>query len=199
MTILAAILASLGGVSYKVAEHFWAMKAREFKKNPLKLLDYAPEATLQIKDFRRAKIDGGRKIWEIAGEEARYLREQKEAVIKKPRFTYYRKDGEAIEATGDEGHIHFTDQELERIRLQGGIEVSYQGFILRTDEIVYFKEKNQVLMPGKVSMKGSGLEFDGIGMEIALQEEKIRLLNKVKTKIEPQKFGKRTGRQQLGG
>ena len=63
LILLIAIFASLGGVAYKVAENFWLMKAREIKKNPSKLLDYVPEAALQIKDFRRAKIEGGRKVW----------------------------------------------------------------------------------------------------------------------------------------
>ncbi|HUF43137.1 MAG TPA: LPS export ABC transporter periplasmic protein LptC, partial [Verrucomicrobiae bacterium] len=99
--LLLTILASLGGVAYKVTDTVQSMK-QEIKKNPLKALDYLPESALHLKDFHRAKIEDGRKVWELFGDEAQYFRDQKEAVIKKPRFYYYDKKGETAETYGDE-------------------------------------------------------------------------------------------------
>ena len=194
--LLIAIFASLGGVAYKVAEHFWLMKAREIKKNPSKLLDYVPEAALQIKDFRRSKIEGGQKVWELSGEEARYLKADKEVTIKKPRMTFYQKDNNAIEAIGNDGHLWLSGQkgEMEKAQFQGGVQVNYRGFVLKTEEILYLKSKNQVLLPGKVTVKGDGLELEGIGMEINLDDEKMRMLNKVRTKLEPERMGSKRAR-----
>ena len=193
--LLVAIFASLGGVAYKVAEHFWLIKSREIKKDPRKLLDYVPEAALQIKDFRRAKIEGGRKVWELSGEEARYLKTEKEVVIKKPRMIFYQKDNTSIEARGDDGHMWLTGQEgeLEKAQFQGGVQVNYRGFVLNTEEMLYLKSKNQVVLPGKVSVKGDGMELEGVGMEISLDDEKMRLLQKVRTKLVPERLeSKRT-------
>lgn len=193
--LLVAIFASLGGVAYKVAEHFWLIKSREIKKDPRKLLDYVPEAALQIKNFRRAKIEGGQKVWELFGEEARYLKTEKEVVIKKPRMTFYQKDNTSIEARGDDGHMWLTGQEgeLEKAQFQGGVQVNYRGFVLNTEEMLYLKSKNQVVLPGKVSVKGDGMELEGVGMEISLDDEKMRLLQKVRTKLVPERLeSKRT-------
>ena len=194
--LLIAIFASLGGVAYKVAEHFWLMKAREIKKNPTKLLDYVPEAALQIKDFRRSKIEGGQKVWELAGEEARYLKADKEVTIKKPRMTFYQKDNNAIEAIGNDGHLWLSGQEgeMEKAQFQGGVQVNYRGFVLKTEEILYLKSKNQVLFPGKVTVKGDSFELEGIGMEINLDDEKMRMLNKVRTKLEPERLESKRAR-----
>ena len=200
VVLLIAIFASLGGVAYKAAENIWLVKVAEIKKNPLKLLDYVPEAALEVKDFRRTKVHGGRKVWEVAGEEARYLKAEKEAVIQKPRIIFYQKDGAAVEVTGNDAHLFFNDQEMEKAELQGGIEVNYQGFVFHTDEILYLKSRNHVLSPGKVSLKGEGVELEGVGMEIDLEQEKIRLLNKGRTKLEPERLkrvkshGKKEGR-----
>lgn len=194
VVLIVAIFASLGGVAYKVAENIWLMKAREIKKNPLKLLDYVPEAALQAKDFHRTHIEGGRKVWEVVGEEARFFKAEKEAVIKKPRLIFYQKSGETIEAKADEGHLFFSEKEMEKVQLQGGIQVSYHGFVLHTDEILYLKSKDQVVSPGKVTLKGEGLELEGVGMEIALQDQKIRLLQKVKSKFQPERLGNVRGR-----
>jgi hypothetical protein len=86
LILLLAIFLSLGGVGYKVAQTLWQQRLREIQKNPLRALDYLPEAALKMKDFHRAKIEGGRKIWEIFGDEASYLKDQKQAIITKPRL-----------------------------------------------------------------------------------------------------------------
>ncbi len=194
--LLIAIFASLGGVAYKVAEHFWLMKAREIKKNPSKLLDYVPEAALQIKDFRRTKIEKGQKVWELFGEEARYLKTEKEVVIKKPRMIFYQKDNTSIEATGDDGHLWLTDKEgeMEKAQFQGGVQVNYRGFVLNTEEVLYLKSKNQMVLPGKVNVKGDGMELEGVGMEINLDDEKMRLLQKVRTKLVPERLESKRAR-----
>jgi len=199
--LLIAIFASLGGVAYKVAEHFWLMKAREIKKNPSKLLDYVPEAALQIKDFRRAKIEGGQKVWELSGEEAHYLKTEKEVFIKKPHMIFYQKDNTSIEATGNDGHLWLADKEekdkegeMERVQLQGNVQVNYRGFVLNTEEILYLKSKNQVVIPGKANMKRDGMELEGVGMEINLDDEKMRLLQKVKTKLIPERLENKRAR-----
>ena len=194
LMLLAVIFIALGVVGYKVGESIWAMKAREIRQNPLKALDYVPEAALKIRDFRRSKIEDGRKIWELFGEEARYLKEQKEAVIAKPRFYFYDKKGETIEATGDKGRLFFTDKELDKMHFQGGIRVLYQGYVLRSEEALYLPSEDQILMPGKVTITGDGMELEGMRMEVALGSQKMRLLSNVKTKLEPAKLGKRKGK-----
>lgn len=189
--LLLVILLLLGGVGYKVGESIWLNKAREIKKNPIKALDYLPEAALQLKDFHRSKIENGRKVWELYGDEARYLKEQKEAVITKPQFYFYDKNGETIEATGNQGRLFFTDQELEKAQFEGAIEVKFRGFVLKSEQAIYFPEKEQILLPGRINLKGDGLELDGVRMEIALQDQKMRLLQNVRTKLQPERLGKK--------
>lgn len=183
--LLVLVVAILGGVGYKVARTVWMIKADELRKEPLKLLNHLPDVALQVKDFRRTKIEGGRKAWELTGEEVRYLKGENQALIKKPRLVFYDKEGKTIEATGDEGRLFFLNEELEQMKLQGSIRVAYQGYVLETEEASYLKAKNQVVAPGKVNLKNAGLELEAVGMEIALGEEKIRLLNGVKTRFHP--------------
>lgn len=197
LVLLIAIVAALGGVGYKVAEQIWVMK-REIKKNPLKALDYLPEAALQIKDFHRTSIDGDRKVWEVFGEEARYLKADKQAAIKKPRILFYSKAGQTLEATGNEGYLFFADQEagaqgaIDRMQLRGDIQVTYLGFVFNTDELLYVKSTDQIISPGRVTLKGDGLELEGVGMEISIQDEKLRLARNVRTKFQPDRLGRRS-------
>jgi LPS export ABC transporter protein LptC len=194
--VLALAVTLLGVVIYKTAETLWRQRMNEFKENPFKLLDSLPEGALEVKDFHRTQIKDGRKLWEVSGEEIRYLKKEKEAVIKKPRVVFYHEDGDALEVQGDEGRLFFDGQEMERVQLQGEMEVKYSGYVLRANELLYVKGEDRVVLPGKVSVKGKGLELEGVGMEISLRDEKLQLHQKVKTRFEPeslrQKETKRT-------
>jgi len=194
LILLVAIFASLSGVAYKVAETVWSNKIREITRDPLKALDSLPEAALSIKDFHRAKIENGRKVWELFGDEANYLKEQKEAVIKKPRFYYYDNKGESSETSGEVARLFFSEKQLEKMHLKGKVHVSFQGYVLKSDEATYFPAKDQIVMPHRTTVVGDGLEVEGSRMEVQLEDKKVRMLQNVKTKIEPQKLAQKKRR-----
>ncbi|HEX9145014.1 MAG TPA: LPS export ABC transporter periplasmic protein LptC, partial [Candidatus Binatia bacterium] len=168
-----------------------ANKLRDISRNPLEALNYLPESALHMKDFHRSKIEDGRKVWEIFGDEANYYKEQKEAVVQKPRFYFYDKKGQIAEATGDVARIYLNDKELDKMELQGRIQVSYQGYVLKSEEAIYMPAKDQIVLPSKAVMVSDGLELEGSSMEVELQGKKVRLLRNVKTKLEPEKLAKK--------
>ena len=188
--LLAAILLILGGVAYKVSEIVGRLK-QDVKENPLAILDQLSESALQIKDFHRSKIENGRKVWELFGEEANYYKDRKEAVIKKPQFYYYDKKGEVAATKGDQALVYLNDKELERMELKGDIEVSFQGYVLKSEEANYTPAKDQIVLPNRTTVVGDGIAIEGARMEVELEEKKIRMIQAVKTKIEPGKLGKK--------
>jgi LPS export ABC transporter protein LptC len=191
LILLLVIFLSLGGVAYKVGESVWIMKTDEIKKNPLKALDYLPDSALQMKDFHRAKLEDGKKMWELFGDEANYFKEQKQALIKKPRFYYYNKQGETIETTGATARLFFNEKELEKMQLEGGVQVTYQGYVLKSDEATYFADAGRIILPKRATVAGNGIEVEGSRMEVELEVKKVRLVQNVKTKIEPDKVSRK--------
>jgi LPS export ABC transporter protein LptC len=151
-----------------------------------------------MKDFRRAKVENGRTVWELLGEEANYNKEQREAVVQKPRFLYYDKEGQVAEASAEIAHIYLNDKELEKMQLEGGIEFSYNGYTLKSQEAIYLPAKEQVVMPQQTRLSGEGLELQGSSMEVDLGDKKVRLIRNVKTKLEPEKLDKQKNRSGKG-
>lgn len=188
--LLAAALLILGGIAYKVSEISGRLQ-KEVKANPLAALDYLPESALQIKDFHRSKIENGRKVWELFGEEANYYKDRKEAVVKKPQFFYYDKKGEVAATKGDQAVVYLNEKELERMELKGDIEVSFQGYVLKSETANYTPAKDQIVLPQRTTVVGDGIAIEGARMEVELEEKKIRLIDAVRTKIEPQKLGRK--------
>jgi LPS export ABC transporter protein LptC len=193
--LLILISASIGGVFYKVGESIW-QGHRSLRRAAVKALDFVPDAALQIKDFHRAQVDGERKVWEVFGEEATYHKAEGQLVLKKPRVFFYQKDNTTVEATGDQGILWLEDGQgdMQKAQLLGDVEVNFRGYVLKTGEILYFKSKNQMVLPGRVSVKGAGMELEGSHMEISLNDDKMRLNQGVKTKVEPDKLKKNEGK-----
>jgi LPS export ABC transporter protein LptC len=185
--LLLVVIVALGGVAYKVVETV-SQARQEIAQNPTKALDYLPESALHVKDFRRAKVENGRKIWEVVGEEADYFKDQNQAVIKKPRFVYYDRKGEAAETSGEVATIFLGDKELEKLQLEGGIQVIYQNYTLKSEEAIFLPAEQRIVLPRHTTLVGGGFELEGSSMEIELEGKKVRLQSNVKTKIEPSKI-----------
>ena len=188
--LLAVILLSLAGVAYKVAEVVQKMQKPDVK-NPVAILDALPESTLHIKDFHRAKIENGRKVWELFGDEANYLKDKREAVIKKPRFLYYDKKDEAAETSAEVAHVFLNEKELERLELKGDVRVAMKGYVLTSETANYLPAKEQIWLPSRTQVIGEGISIEGASMEVELEGKKIRMMREVKTKIEPEKLAKK--------
>jgi LPS export ABC transporter protein LptC len=186
--LLIAISALLGIVTYKVGESILKKKgvSKTIVKEALNLL---PDQALQIKDFHRAQVEGDRKIWEVFGDEARYNKDEKLLAVEKARILFYQQDT-TIEAIGKQGNLWMGEgqSDLEKAQLLGDVQVTFRGYVLRTNEILYFKSRNMMVLPNRVSIKGEGMELDGSHMEISLNDEKLRLNGNVRTKVVPNKL-----------
>jgi len=191
--LLVAILVSLAAITYKVSDILRRVH-KEVKANPVKALDYLPESSLRLKEFHRAKIEDGRKVWELFGDEASYFKEQKEALIKKPRFYYYDKKGEVAETKGNEALLYLNEKELERMELHGDVQVTFQGYILKSEQANYLPADDQIVLPTRTTVTGEGIELEGARMEVEIQDKKVRLIRDVKSKIEPEKMAKKKNR-----
>lgn len=185
--LLTVILLSLGGVVYKVADVVRQMK-KVVVKSPVAVLDALPESILHLKDFHRAKIENGRKVWELFGDEANYLKDKKEALIKRPRFLYYDKKDEAAETSAEMAHIFLNEKELERLELKGGVRVTMKGYVLTSESANYLPAKEQISLPTRTQVVGEGISIEGASMEVELEGKIIRMVRDVKTKIEPEKL-----------
>jgi LPS export ABC transporter protein LptC len=154
-----------------------------------------------MRDFRRSKIEDGRKVWEILGDEANYYKDEKQAVIKNPRFLYYDKKGDVAETTGKVAKMFFNDKELEQLKLEGNIEVNYRGYTLKSEQAIYLPDEKRIVLPSRATVVTDGMAVEGSRMELELEDKKVRLLQNVKTKIEPDKLGnkKRDEKKQMNG
>ena len=99
-------------------------------------------------------------------------------MIKKPRIYYYDKKGEVGETNGDEAGVYMNENELDKLELRGGIEVTFQGYVLKSEEANYMPAKDQIVLPTRTNVTGEGMELEGASMEVELEGQKIRMLQR---------------------
>jgi lipopolysaccharide assembly outer membrane protein LptD (OstA) len=87
--------------------------------------------------------------------------------------------------------LFFNEKELEQMQLQGNIQVIYQGYTLKSEEAIYLPEKQQIVLPKRATVVSEGIELEGSSMQVELEDKKVRLLQNVKTKLEPDKLAKK--------
>ena len=77
------------------------------------------------------------------------------------------------------------------MELRGGIELVFRGYVLKSEEANYMPAKDQIVLPSRTTVVGEGISLEGARMEVELEGKKYRMIQAVKTKIEPDKLQKK--------
>jgi len=183
LTVIALVTILLGSVSFLVGRSLFRQHQDDLLRKGIELI---PGVSQHIHDFRRVKVaDDGRKVWEVAAEDAQYFEADKTVVIREAMLQLFLKDGRALGLQGREGRLLLDSRELTRVELSGNIEVMLAGYEVRTDEATYDHQQRRISAPGVVRIAGSAFELSGDGMEIDIEEQRLTLLHHVSMRVEP--------------
>ena len=82
--------------------------------------------------------------------------------------------------------LFFNEKELQKMEMQGSIEVTYKRHDseIGGSGVLAGQTTDFPAEPERPSLR-EGIESEGSSMEVDLEDKKIRLLRDVKTKIEP--------------
>jgi LPS export ABC transporter protein LptC len=181
------LLLAVGTVGIQLARNQWAQHLRRLRVADLEFL---PEAAQRIQNFRRVKMEGDRKAWEIAAQEAQYFEDDRQIVVNQPEVSFYLKgDQGVVSLRGNQGTITIDGREMDRVVVEGGIEVRFKDYVVRTERAVYERAADSVVSPTAVSISGNGLELRGGRMTVELEAQRLHLDGKVETVLQQQVDG----------
>jgi LPS export ABC transporter protein LptC len=181
------LLMALGAVGVQLARTQWAQHLRTLRTREI---DFLPAVAQRIQNFRRVKMEGDRKAWEVAAREAQYFEDESQVSVQAPEVSFYLKDGDGVVSIkGDQGTILLDGREMDRVDLEGGIEVRFKDYLVKTDRAVYERASDSVVSPNPVSITGNGLALSGGRMTVEMEAQRLRLEGKVETVLqrEPEK------------
>src|SRR5712671_5751585 len=98
-----ALALLIGAVGVQLGRSQWQQHLRGLRSAQL---DFLPEAAQRIQNFRRVKMDGDRKAWEVAAREAQYFEDDQQVKVEGPEVSLFLKgDQGVVSVRGDQGKL----------------------------------------------------------------------------------------------
>lgn len=185
------LVLAVGAVGVQLARSQWVQHLRGLRSSEL---DFLPEVAQRIQNFRRVKMEGDRKAWEVAAREAQYFEDDREIVVDEPEVHLYLKgDQGSVSIKGNEGTISMSGREMDKVVLEGGIEIRFRDYLVKTERAVYERAADTVMSPTGVAITGSGLALTGGRMTVEIEGQRLRLEGQVETVLEQTREGGNAG------
>jgi LPS export ABC transporter protein LptC len=176
-----AVLVAVGAVGVQLGRNLWTQHLRSLRTSAL---DFLPEVAQRIQNFRRVKMEGDRKVWEVAAQEAQYFEEDQQIVVRAPEVSFFLKgDQGAVSLKGNEGKILLSGREMQRVDLTGQIELRFRDYLVKTDHATYAQESDTVVTPA-VDVRGDGLALRGSRMTVEMGTQRLLVEGNVETVLE---------------
>jgi LPS export ABC transporter protein LptC len=182
LSVVALILGLVSIVGFLVGRSLWQQRKQDLLQ---KGLEFLPGVSQHIQDFRRVKVQDGRKVWEVAAQDAQYFEEDKTVIIRGAVLQWFLKDGRVVGLKGDAGRIVLDGREIARIELEGEIAVTFADYVVRTAQATYDNRREVISAPGAIEISGRALQLHGDGMEVDVDAQRITLLQNVSMQLQP--------------
>ncbi len=181
-SVIVIVILLLGSVVGLVGRSLW----QQHKQDVIaKGLEYLPGVSQHIQDFRRVKVQDGRKVWEVSAEDAQYFDDEKTVVIRRAMLQWFLKDGRVVSLKGDEGRILLAGHDVSSVTLKNDVEVKVDEYVVRVASADYDNQDGIISAPGAVAISGRAVELQGTGMEVDVQAQRLMLHHQVSMHIQP--------------
>jgi LPS export ABC transporter protein LptC len=151
-------------------------QGRDASKSALKVM--AENVDLQVKNILLTEVGGAGEKWEIKAETAQYKRKENLALFDKVTVKLVMADGKTFIMTGDKGKFMTEKKDME---ISGNVVItSEQGDRFTTDRMKYSYKDKKVYSDGNVTMDNARMTVTGVGMNLLMNEKKIKILSNVK-------------------
>ena len=180
------LIVILGGLGYRLGASLWQQQQSAQELQALAKDLTAEDGDQRMQDFRRVKMQDGKKVWEIAATQARFFEDRREVIVESPNVSLYVDSGEVIALRCREGRIQLGEgsQEVVRMELSGDLEMQIGEYFLKTQQAIYDSAQNTISAPDAVQIIGRGLTVEGRGYQVAVGEKRMTLQSEVHTQVQ---------------
>ncbi len=164
----------LGGV---VAMVWFTLPSTTGKQPSLPRAEIA--ADLKLDRVHYTETREGEKEWDLDAASAVYFKEGNTVLLEKIRATFFGREKEIYFLEAEKGTFNTQTRVVE---VWGDVKIdSSTGYHGRTQHLRYEAEKKELLTSDPVEMKGPELELEGVGLILDLNQERMKILERVST------------------
>ena len=145
-----------------------------------------PDAVQWIQDFHRIEIKDGKTAWEVRGDEAQYLEEKEQVLVRGPKASFFTDEGEKVMVAGGEAMVGFDGKDLKDVSLHENVEIHFRDFVIRMPEAVYRHAEKKIIADGPVDIKGQRVELHGNALVVFMSDSRFELGDPVRVTLLPE-------------
>lgn len=180
--VTAAVLLVLAAGAYLVGESLWRQSRLDVVQ---KALDVLPGVAQHLQNFRRVQTEGGRTVWEVSADDARFFAADNIIMVRKPLIAWYPEEGRRLGLQGDEGRVVLEGNDVRFVEMRGKVEVDLAEFRVEVGEAVYDRELERITAPGGIVIAGPNIDARGDDVVVELGERRLTVMSNVAMTLQP--------------
>ena len=177
LIILVMIVLVGGGVLVRLWVNLEEGKVVEKKEEVPKVS--TESADMSLEKIRLVEDKHGQKTWELEARAAQQNNDENILLLEDLKVTYYAKGGRSFILSGKKGRVNQGSRDMELI---GDVRLtSSDGYTLKTNSLKYNHGERKVTTADPVEIEGDQMHLVGRGMQVDMEAQTLRVLNRVNT------------------
>ena len=154
-------------------------------------LEYAGEALpeqLHLQDFHRVQVKDGETVWEITAKDAKFFTEEDLTHVNDASVVIHRPNKPSVKITSKAARLYLDGSVLKKAEMEGDIVVVMDDSVTATTDIATYDDSlRKVTTASEVEILGPGMNIKGVGLELDVDTETVKLLKDVRSVFENEK------------
>lgn len=174
----AVALVALVGATIYIVHHQSSLSIK-------KVAGLVPGALLHAHNFHWVQMKAGEPQWTLTATDASYSANRTSVILANAHLSLASNNGKQVLVRAPRAALTLSGNHVTRADLSGGTRVHYGDFLLTTNEIIFFPDRDEMKAPGQVTIEGQGLRITGVGLKGHPKIRQFELLKQVHTEITP--------------
>lgn len=127
-----------------------------------------PDSEMKLSDMEYTEMQGGRRIWALKADEARYFQGQQKSVLKSVHLTFFLESGEEVYLRSQEGILYAGNKNIE---LWNAVRADFpKAYAIETEHSFYDHEKKIMHSDTPVHVTGPDIDLTGQRWTVKIPE-----------------------------
>jgi len=145
------------------------VRFHDLKKDPEAALALLPEnSDGSLNNIHHVATRDGVKEWTLDAESVRYKKSENKSILKGVTITFFLKNGESVQVTGDDG-VFLTD--TKNMEISGNVVVRNGSNEMKTERLRYDHKNRSVFTDTPIAVQGDGIRLRGNNMAFSFGSE----------------------------
>jgi len=144
---------------------------------------------LALQDINYTHTEGGVARWRLVAKQVEHRAAEKLTALRDLQVTFY--DVKGAEQGTLKARNGQVDADYSVVEVRGEVEVVSAGYTLQTDHLTYRQQDRSIRTDAPVRLVSAGLKLDGVGLDLNLGTQRLRIPARVHAVIHPDQMKKK--------